>query len=84
MRCHRRRRVTQYAPATPLRPTGSGGAGQLRRCCCLAIGPHRLPNRALHLTPRRHERYLTYFSDRLLDNTTRDGSEDGRKRRKYE
>ena len=66
MRCHRRRRVTRYTPATLLRPKGSGGAGQLRRCCCLTIGPHRLRNNALHLTPRRHERYPTYFSDRLL------------------
>ena len=54
-------------PATPMRPSGSGGAGAFAALVLLNdVHRHRLRRAALHLPPRRSERGPSQFSDRLL------------------
>ena len=53
--------------ATPMRPSGSGGAGASAALALLDDVPrHRLRRAAWHLPPRRSERGPSQFSDRLL------------------
>ena len=54
-------------PATPMRPSGSGGAGPSAALPRLDdVHRHRLRRGALHLASRRSERDSSYYSDRLL------------------
>ena len=54
--------------ATPMRPSGSGGAGASAALALLDdVHEHRLRRAALHLPPRRSERGPSSFSDRLLE-----------------
>jgi hypothetical protein len=57
----------RYCLATPMRPSGSGGAGASAALALLDdVHRHRLRRAALHLPLRRSERDAYYFSDRLL------------------
>ncbi len=51
MRCHRRRRATPSAPATPRRPQGSGGVGPSAALPLLADGPASAASRRLAAGP---------------------------------
>jgi len=54
-------------PATPMRPSGSGGAAASAALALLDdVHRHRLRRAALHLPPRRSERGPSQFSDGLL------------------
>jgi hypothetical protein len=66
MRCHRRGRVTQGAPATPMCPGGCSAVGPLAALLLLHDGPRRGRRSAWQSTPRRLQRNCTGHSDGLL------------------